>query len=118
MGVILDSSALIRAERRGQTEVQMLREVGELTGGDDLGLSAVCVTEFLHGIYRAKDASRRGRREMFFEQLLADIPVYEFTLSAARLAGRIGGEQAELGVPNSIFGSVSDLPLWNSTLLF
>ena len=98
MGVILDSSAIIRAERKQQTELQMLRELGELTGYQELGLSSIGVTECLHAIYRAKDPIIRARRQSFLDQLLQDLPVYDYTLATARLAGRIGGEQAERGL--------------------
>ena len=53
MGVILDSSIAIRAERRKIRETELLKEVQSITGEQVLGLSAIGVTEIVHGIFRA-----------------------------------------------------------------
>ena len=97
MGVLLDSSAVIVSERAGDTEQMMLRRLGLVIPDQDLALSSIGVAEILHGIYRAKDPAIRARREMFLSHLLEDVLVYGFSPETAKLAGRIGGEQAALG---------------------
>ena len=97
MGVLLDSSVSIKAERLGLTETQMLEKTTEAVGETELGISSVALTEMIHGIYRAKDPSIRHRRELFINEILRDIRVFPYTEEVAHLAGRIGGEQASLG---------------------
>jgi tRNA(fMet)-specific endonuclease VapC len=100
MGVILDSSVTIRAERIRMTEPQLLEEVRTVTNQEIVGLSAVGVTELVHGIYRADTQLRAANRRRFLEELLEDLDVYDYNLAVARLAGQIDGEQRAIG--NSI----------------
>lgn len=53
MGLILDSSVVIAAERRGDTVEKLIEWVVSVAGDQDAALSAVGVTELAHGIYRA-----------------------------------------------------------------
>lgn len=98
MGLILDSSVLIAAERKGQTVAQLLNQVIGASGDQETALSAIAVVELVHGIHRADTPQRRIGRELFIQELLADVPVYPFTLQIAFLAGRIDGEQQSQGV--------------------
>ena len=97
MGVILDSTVVIQAERRGDTETQMILNVAQVTGEQDLGISSIGLTELLHAIYRAATPAARERREAFLKQVVDDFPIYPYTREVAILAGRIGGEQAARG---------------------
>lgn len=98
MGLILDSSVAIAAERRGDTVEQLIHHVIDATGDQDAALSAIGVAELVHGIYRAETAERRKRRELFVEELLAVVTVYPLTIEAARLAGKLDAEQRSRGV--------------------
>jgi predicted nucleic acid-binding protein len=98
MGLILDSSVLIAAERKGETVTQFLKQVMAATGDQEAALSAVALVELSHGIYRANTPAVRARREAFIHELLVDIPVYPLTQSIALLAGRIDGEQQSKGI--------------------
>lgn len=69
-----------------------------VTGDHEAALSAVGLTELVHGIYRALTADRHRHREAFVEDLLAAVPVYPFTTEAARLAGKLDAEQQSRGV--------------------
>jgi predicted nucleic acid-binding protein len=62
MGLILDSSVVIAAERRGDTVTAMLKQIAAATGDQRAVLSAVGVTELAHGIYRAQTPQVRDRR--------------------------------------------------------
>jgi predicted nucleic acid-binding protein len=53
MGLILDSSVLIAAERRGQTVALLLGQVLGAMGDQETALSAVALVELVHGIHRA-----------------------------------------------------------------
>lgn len=98
MGLILDSSVVISAERNGESVEQLIRHVVAMTGDQQAALSSIGLTELIHGIYRAPTAERRERRQAFFDELLRDITVYPYTRETALLAGRINGEQQTLGV--------------------
>jgi tRNA(fMet)-specific endonuclease VapC len=98
MGLILDSSVVIAAERRGDTVEQFIERVVNATGDQDAALSAVGLTELIHGLYRAKTPAMRLRRESFLNELLADLTVYPYTKETAMLAGKLDGEQQSKGV--------------------
>jgi tRNA(fMet)-specific endonuclease VapC len=98
MGLILDSSAVIAAERRGDTVAQFIERVVNATGDQDAALSAVGLTELIHGLYRAKTPAMRLHRESFLNELLADLTVYPYTKETAMLAGKLDGEQQSKGV--------------------
>ena len=97
MGVILDSSVPIQAERMKMSEPTLLRRVRQLTNDEELGLSAVGVTEVVHGIFRADSTARAATRRQFLNDLLTDINVYSYTEAIAWLAGQIDGEQQAIG---------------------
>ena len=98
MGLILDSSVVIAAERRGETVEQLIERVITTTGDQEAALSAIGLTELIHGIYRAQSPQIRQRRESFITELLADLTVYPYTKETALLAGEIDGEQQGRGV--------------------
>ena len=98
MGLILDSSVAIAAERRGNTVEELIEQVVAAVGDQDAALSSVGLTELAHGIYRAQTPEVRTRRESFINELLRDLTVYPYTKETALLAGRIDGEQQAQGV--------------------
>jgi tRNA(fMet)-specific endonuclease VapC len=98
MGLILDSSVVIAAERRRDTVERLIEFVVKLTGDQEAALSAVGLTELVHGVYRAQTLEIRARREAFLDELVTDLAVYPYTKEIAKLAGRIDGEQQNRGV--------------------
>jgi predicted nucleic acid-binding protein len=98
MGLILDSSVIIAAERRGETAEQLIERILRATGDQDAALSAVGLTELVHGIYRASTPEIRLRREAFLNELLAVLTVYPYTRETALLAGKLDGELQSRGV--------------------
>lgn len=56
MGLILDSSAVIVGERKGQSAASLLSDIRAITGPDAIALSTVSVIELEHGVWRAKTA--------------------------------------------------------------
>lgn len=92
MGALIDSSVLVAAER-GELDLE-----DALAGFDDeLAISAVTASELLHGVHRARDETRRARREAYVEALLTGLPVIAFDLVAARLHARLSARMAESG---------------------
>jgi predicted nucleic acid-binding protein len=98
VGIILDSSVIITAERRGHSVRQILEQVQASQGEIEIGLSVVTVAELVHGAYRAKTPEQQQGRLAFIERLCQDVPVHPVTLDIARLAGRIEGQQEAKGI--------------------
>jgi transposase len=63
MGLILDSSAVIAGERKGQTIAELLADLRAALGAEAIALATVSVIELEHGIWRALDAAQAERRE-------------------------------------------------------
>jgi tRNA(fMet)-specific endonuclease VapC len=98
VGLILDSSVAIAAERRGETVELFLQRVIDTVGDQEAALSAVGVVELVHGVHRADTPERRARREGFVEELLAAVAVYPLSVDVARLAGKLDAEQQRSGI--------------------
>lgn len=93
MGVMLDSSVIIAAER-GELRLDALLE--------DLAETSVCIAaitaiELLHGTYRATSPAVRMRRAAFVEAFLHDCPVRRFGLGEARLHAELWANLAAGG---------------------
>jgi len=98
MGLILDSSVVIAAERRGENIGDLMEHVANSFGNQEAALSSIGLTELEHGIYRAPSLAARQRREAFVDQLLKTTVEHPYTRETATLAGRIDGEQQALGI--------------------
>jgi tRNA(fMet)-specific endonuclease VapC len=98
VGLILDSSVVIAAERRGHSVRQILEQLQAIHGEVEIGLSVVTIAELIHGVYRAQADSDRQRRLAFIDRLCSDVPLHPVTVEMARLVGRIEGEQGSKGI--------------------
>ena len=98
LGLILDTSVLIAAERSKLKPAEAIESVQRVAGPIPIALSVVTVAEIGHGIYRALDVDVRRRRREFLDELKATIPVYPLTDATAEIMARIGGEQGAKGV--------------------
>lgn len=93
MGVILDTSVLIAAER-GTFRFERL-----LDSLDDelIAISVITASELLHGCHRARDAGTRARRSAFVEAILDAVPVLSFGLPDARRHAELWAELVQTG---------------------
>ena len=98
LGLVLDSSVLISAERRKLTASEAIENLQTAIGEIPVVLSAVTVAEIGHGIYRALTPEIRDRRRAFLDDLKATVPVYPLTTATAEIIAMIGGEQAAKGI--------------------
>ena len=98
LGIVLDSSVLITAERRNRTAAQAVESVLQTIGEVPIVLSAISVAEIGHGIYRANTPELRDRRRAFLDELRATVPIHPITEATAEIAARVGGEQASKGI--------------------
>ncbi|HEV2424816.1 MAG TPA: PIN domain-containing protein [Terriglobia bacterium] len=98
VGIIVDSSVIMAAERRGHTVLQILGQIQATQGEVEIAISVVTVAEMVHGAYRAETPERQERRLAFIERLCSDVPVYPVGLAIAKLAGRIRAQQQPKGI--------------------
>ncbi|MBB2912426.1 tRNA(fMet)-specific endonuclease VapC [Streptosporangium becharense] len=80
--LILGTGVLIAAER-GKASVDTV--IGD---ADDVAIVAITVAELLVGVETA-DAARRPARQAFVDEILALIPVEEYTTDVARVHARL-----------------------------
>src|SRR5436189_6397756 len=98
LGLVLDSSVLIAAERRKQTPAQIIEDVVKKVGAVPIILSSLTVAEIGHGIYRANTPEIRERRRAFLDELKATLPIHPITEATAEIIARVGGEHAAKGI--------------------
>jgi predicted nucleic acid-binding protein len=98
LGLILDSSVIIEAEREGQTVEQLLEQVKSSVGEVEIAICSVTVAELVHGVYRANTREIRQRRRDFIDELKRHVPVHPVTDETGEIIGRISGEQAARGI--------------------
>ena len=98
LGLILDSSVIVEAERKGQTVEQLLEQVGRSVGEVEIAICSVTVAELVHGVYRANTGEIRQRRRAFIDELKRHVPVHPVTDETGEIIGRISGEQAAKGI--------------------
>jgi predicted nucleic acid-binding protein len=98
VGIVLDSSVVIAAERAGRNPRQVIEGIAAKVGDTEATLSAVTVVELAHGIERADSAIRRTTRERFLQELLNEISVEPITTPIAIRAGRIDGSLQAKGL--------------------
>jgi predicted nucleic acid-binding protein len=97
LGLVLDSSAVISAERNKQAIADFIEAILRMHGPLDLSLSPVTVAELVHGIYRAKTPAAGHLRREYVEELVSLIPIYPMTGRTAWLVGQIEGQEAGRG---------------------
>ena len=98
MGLILDSSVLIAAERKGRNARQALAEIAVRATGEDVAVSVVTLIELAHGVARANTPQRKATRQQFLNELIAALPVHPVTVPVALRAGQIDGENTAQGI--------------------
>jgi predicted nucleic acid-binding protein len=97
VGLILDSSVIIAAERLGRSVYEMLDSLLDQSDDPEFAISVVTVLEQSHGIARADSVQRRSVRTKFLDDLLAGLPVHPVSIAIALRAGRLDGELASRG---------------------
>jgi tRNA(fMet)-specific endonuclease VapC len=91
--LVVDTSVLVATERGGLP----LDTLHRIQPGARPGVSAITVSELLHGYHRARPESRRLSRERFIVALLSELEVLPLDLAVAREHARIWADLAERG---------------------
>lgn len=89
MGLLIDSTYLIRAERNRLTPAELFAEIQDRWRNVDVAISVMSAGELLHGFWRADTPARRSRRGEFVEGVLAELPVVAITLPIIRVFAEI-----------------------------
>lgn len=95
MGLLIDSSVLIDAERG---RIDLAQQVGGRTG-EQLFISVISVSEILFGAHRTPDRGARNRRMAFAENLLSKFALLEIDELVARLHAQLKADLAARGTP-------------------
>ena len=85
MGLMLDSSLLIAAER-GRFDMETFVEAEAPM--DALFIASITASELLHGVHRATP-ERRENRKAYVESVISRTPILPFDLPSARRHGEL-----------------------------
>jgi predicted nucleic acid-binding protein len=88
LGLLIDSTIFVYAERRGRTPEPLAADPVERFGDVELAISVMTAGELFHGCRRADSPSRRARREEFVEAILAAMPSVPITLPSCESTAR------------------------------
>jgi predicted nucleic acid-binding protein len=81
VGILIDSSVLIEAERQRRPVGTVF---GELDGDEPLAIAAITASELLLGIHLSAPSRQRDARAAFIEDVLASVIVLDFDLAVAQ----------------------------------
>jgi predicted nucleic acid-binding protein len=98
LGLVIDSSVLVGAERAKLTTPEVIKNIRATVGEVPIVISALTVAEMAHGIYRANSPDRSQQRRQFLDELKAHVPVHAVTEATAEIIARVGGEQGARGI--------------------
>ena len=94
MGIIFDTSVLIDIERTAGN----INKFVEGRENEPFGISAITVSELIHGVYRADSEKRRLKRQAYVEKIIEIFPIHPFDLGAARIYARVWAKLAKSGI--------------------
>jgi tRNA(fMet)-specific endonuclease VapC len=95
MGIVVDTSVFIAAERRGFDWASFQRQ----SEGRSMHLSVISLAELLHGAERAKVPAWRDQRLRFMADIEATFEVIVFDREVAFEYGRMQARLAQVGTP-------------------
>ncbi len=90
MGLVVDTSVLVAAERDGVPF--------DVPADEEVGLSTVVLMEYWKGVERADSAVRRRRRVEFFEQATSTFQLFPVTAATATTAARVWSDLVNAGI--------------------
>lgn len=98
MGVVLDSSVLIAAEREKRSVSQLLVSLSAELSETEFLLSAITVMELEHGWHRANTPEAAVKRRRYLDEVMAILPVEPFTGDMGVLAAKIDSNMKKAGL--------------------
>ena len=98
MGLVLDSSVLVTAERLALPVSALLERLQRQHNVTEIVLSAISVVELEHGIYRAQSPQQASQRRAYLETVFSAIPAEPFTRDIGKVAAQIDAEARMNGI--------------------
>ncbi|MBZ5624042.1 MAG: PIN domain-containing protein [Acidobacteriia bacterium] len=98
MGLVLDSSVLIAAEREKRPVSQVLSSLEANYSETRMVLSSITVVELEHGWHRANTPEAALKRRRYLDEVLAIIPVEPFTREMGVLAAKVDADMKKSGL--------------------
>lgn len=93
MGILIDTNVFIDYERNLiDLDSKLNSHIDE-----DFYISAITVSELLHGVWRAKNESIKNRRSVFVEAIIEQFPVLDMNTTVARIHSQIWAELLSKG---------------------
>jgi len=90
MAVLIDTTVLVNAERRGHA-------LDDVVGDQERGISAITASELLHGVHRAEEGAVRARRSAFVEHVISAMEPLPITTAIARAHAAVWAELEKEG---------------------
>jgi len=97
VGLVIDSTAFISAEREGLSVVAFLDALQRRFGDEEVIVSVLSAGELLHGVWRASTPAIRAVRQQFVEEALARTWVRNVNLNTARIASHVDARARAAG---------------------
>jgi predicted nucleic acid-binding protein len=97
MGLVLDSSVLIGAEREAKPVSTLLATFDQQHGESEIVLSSITVIELEHGLHRAHTVGQATNRRNYLDTVFAAIPVESFTREMAQIAAKMDADARKAG---------------------
>jgi tRNA(fMet)-specific endonuclease VapC len=97
MGLVLDSSVLIVAEREAKPVSTLLAELQQGLGENEIVLSSITVVELEHGLHRAQTPEQAQSRRNYLDEIFAAIPVESFSREMAQIAAKVDADARRVG---------------------
>jgi tRNA(fMet)-specific endonuclease VapC len=94
VGLILDSTDLIVAERSGANARYAIEAIQRQVPNEQIGISVISLMELAHGVARARNQAQAEVRRQFIRDLQSSLPVYAVSDVIALRAGELDGQLA------------------------
>ena len=98
MGIVLDSSVLLAAERGMRPVSQVLGSLSAEYLVTEFMLSSISVMELEHGWHRANTPETAAKRRRYIDEVLTILPVEPFTREMGVLAAKIDSDMKKVGL--------------------
>lgn len=96
MGVLIDTSVLVAAERQEIDWDELLGRGADLAEDESVAMAAVSAAELLHGVQRLKGVAQ-ARAGLYVESILDRIPVLAYDVSVARVHATLSAALSSTG---------------------
>ena len=97
MGLVLDSSVPIVAEREAKPVSSLLAALQQQHGENDIVLSSITVVELEHGLHRAQTPDQAQKRRNYLDEVFVAIPVESFSREMAQIAAKVDADARRVG---------------------